>query len=205
MSGGGGGLAVALLMHDFDEGPRSASARDVAALARGLAELGHRPTVLCCGRGPTRVSVSEGFEVISVRRLPEAPLRARGFAVPLTQAPTVLRALRRGGYDLAHAFTPVDAWVAQGSRRLGGPPVVFTATQPPRRENLADRRLRLRQVAAAFEASDAVTAADEAVRDSAREWLALDLEVAAISDPKRFEGIYRSCLGRRVVRAAAQT
>lgn len=189
----GGRLRVALLLHSYGD-PSPADAI-VAALASALSGLGHEPAVLAVHRGPTTTTTANGVRVVRYRRLPEAPLRVRGFTGPLTQLPWGIRAL--GGFDLAHAFTPVDAWVAQRWRRRGGGPVVYTASEPLTRDRLADARMRLDHVRAAVEDSDSVTAASEEARAALRRWLAVDAPLLAPADGAEHVAVYRDVLARR--------
>ncbi len=124
-----------------------------------------------------------GCDVAVVRAPPvaaaEALLSRRGFTGPLSHVP-VLVARLRAGFDVAHAFTAVDAAAAQAWRRLGGGRVVFTCRETLDRSGVADRRLRLATLSRAVERSDAVAAASEPVRASLLRWLAVD---APVVDP----------------------
>lgn len=125
-----------------------------------------------------------GRDVTVVRAAPvaavDALLSRRGFTGPLSHAPALVAHLRAGGFDVAHAFTAVDAAAAQAWRRLGGGRVVFTCRETLGRESVADRRLRLAALSRAVERSDAVAAASEPVRASLSRWLAVD---APVVDP----------------------
>jgi Glycosyltransferase Family 4 len=159
---------VALLHHG-----RGAPA--VHELAASLRELGHDVTVLT--RGPTAL---------------DAPLGRRGFTTPLTHLPLMLAALTRGSYDVAHAFSPQDAFAAHLWRRRSGRPVVLSLIEPIERERLADGRLRLRFLGIALEQSDAVIVHDDEGRAAAWRWLALEPPVIAPSDGEAHERLYRS-------------
>jgi len=140
--------------------------------------------------------------LVRVRALPEAPLRLRGFTGPLTHLPFALLALRRGGYDVAHAFSAPDAAAALAWRRLGGGAVVFTCAEELRRERLSDARLRLALLQAALEDSDALAVATEAGRAALRRWMALDAPVLEPRDAAGHEALYAAALTR--ARAAAR-
>jgi hypothetical protein len=161
-------------------------------LATALAESGHEPTVITCHAGPMMTEIVENVRVQRVRRLPEAALRFRGFVTPLTQLPFTLTALRGSSFDVAHAFSEIDCWAALRWRRGGGGRVVFTPSQPPTRESLADRRQRLRLISHAFGQSDAVTAPDSAVRDAIERWVGLEVPVVGGADAPGYETIYRA-------------
>jgi hypothetical protein len=182
-------LRVALLAHTIED-----PAPTWLAAAAALQDIGHDAVVLSSHRHPTRETTEHGVRVVRIARLPEAPLRWRGFTGPLTHAPLTLRALARGGYDAVHAFSPEDAAIALLSRRRTGTPVVFTAADPLDRDRLADRRLRLRLVQAAVEESDAVTAPTDALAALVERWLAVD---AAVLDPR--DGAAQVDLYRRLL------
>jgi hypothetical protein len=148
-------------------------------LVAGLRVAGHRPLL-----------VAER-ELAPV----EALLAVRGFTGSLTAVPSVLAALLRSRADVAEAFSPAAAVGALGWRRLTGRPVVFTCTEPLERGGLADRRLRLRTLAAAVEDSDALLAADEATRAALRRWMAVEAPVAGPQDTATRERLYRELLG----------
>jgi hypothetical protein len=99
----------------------------------------------------------------------EALLRRRGFTPGLS---ALAHARRLRGYDVLHAFTPIEAVAAQRHA-----PTVFTCTEVLDRGNVADRRLRLWSLERALGRSAAVTAADEAVAESLGRWFALDVPV----------------------------
>lgn len=185
-------LRLALLSHALAECPGDPAAQAATELATALAAAGHKPTVITCHRAATEVAFEDGVRVVRVRRLPEAPLRARGFATPVTQTPFTFAALRAGRFGLAHAFSPADVMAALLWRRLGGGPVVFTCVEPPCRAALADRRQRLRMLTAAFEHSDVVTAASTAARDAIRRWIALDVAVLETHHQAAYESLYRA-------------
>jgi hypothetical protein len=135
-------------------------------------------------------------DLVAARGAPgaEALLRKRGFTAALTHVPLAVAALARGGYDVAHAFTPTDALAALTWRRVhGGGVVVYTLAGPVGRDTLADRRLALRLLERALAEGDAVLAADDAARDAARRWLALDVPVL---DAAGHERLYRELLAR---------
>jgi hypothetical protein len=166
----------------------------VTDVAEALARAGHDACVVTCGRGPARRSTQAGFTVARVRRLPEAPLRVRGFERPLTHLPFALVELMSGGFDVVHSFSPADAAVARAWRRAHGGPIAFTCLIPPTRENVSSRRLTLRLLEAALERSDAVLAADDEVRAAMWRWLAVDTEALAPAD---HVALYRRLLVRR--------
>ncbi|HEX8067720.1 MAG TPA: glycosyltransferase [Thermoleophilaceae bacterium] len=163
-------MRVALLDHAHPTPP-------VRELAVALAAAGCEPAIVTVRRGLTRRTDDGGVPLVAVGRLPEAPLRLRGFERPLTHLPLSLAELVRGGYDAVHAFRPADAAAALAWRRVTGGPVVFSPAEPPGRDTVSNRRLRLRLLAAAVERSDAVTAPDEAVRAATLRWLAVEAPV----------------------------
>jgi hypothetical protein len=138
-------------------------------------------------------------EVLGARGVPpvEKVLRYRGFATPLTHVPSVVAALRRGRYDVAHALSPQDALAALLWRRRGGGAVVFSPAEPPSRETLADRRLSLRLVQRALDESDAVVALTDTTRAATARWLALEVPLIEAHDAAGWESLYRELLARR--------
>lgn len=119
-------------------------------------------------------------------------LNRRGFATPLAHVPWTMLGLLRGGFELAHAFSLSDAVAALGWRRITGRPVVVTLTEPPARERLADRRLRLWSLERVLDEADAVVAADDAVRDAMLRWLAVDAPVIPPGDGAANKRLYEA-------------
>jgi hypothetical protein len=168
------GLRVALL--------HAGGGGEIAAqLAAGLAALGHRPRAI-------------GSEAAGAVPLAERALAARGFAAGLTSIPRSLAALARDGCDVVHACSEIDAQTALLWRRLRDVPVVFTPYVPPARENLASRRLSLTLATRAFDDSDAVVAPSSEVREGARRWLALELELIDPGDAEGYAALYGRCI-----------
>jgi hypothetical protein len=163
-------LRVALLDHG------ASPANDIAAALR---EVGHDAVVL--GGGGTAL---------------DALLARRGFTTPLTHLPATFRQLAAGRYDIAHAFSPQDAYAALYWRRRSGRPVVFSCTEPIERERLADRRLRLRFLRAALEESDAVIVHDEDSRAAAWRWLSLEPPLVARGDAAALVDLYRGLIAQ---------
>lgn len=180
-------MRIALVHHSYGTEWAGAAGPLVAELARSLREAGHEPAILGSRAGPTRRETDDGVALIRLGRLPEWPLRARGFDGPLTHVPELLRELAGGGYDVAHAFSPQDAAAAA----YGPAPVVFTPSEPPRREALAERRLRLRAWEAAIRPPNVVVVPSEGHRQAVRRWLALEPELAAPHDAAAHLRIYR--------------
>jgi hypothetical protein len=173
----------------------------VTELASALAAGGDHACVIACRVGAARRSHVAGYTLVEVPRLPEAPLRVRGFERPLTHVPLAAAELLRGSFDVAHAFSPVDAIAARWWRERRGGPVAFTMLDPPTRATLANRRLTLRLVTAALGESDAVLAADPEVAAAMQRWLAVDAEVVP---PERHAELYRSLLAGPVRRRRAR-
>ena len=174
---GAGPLRVALLLH---RGAPAAAEADVADVAAGLLEEGLSATIV---RAP---------------RLPEAPLRFRGFTGPLTHVPLAAGALWRGRYDLAHAFTVPDAAAALLWRRASGRPVVFGCREVLDRSSVADRRLRLRLLTAAVEGADAVVAASPEAQEALRRWMAVDVPLIEPRGGSAHARLYRRLRGSDV-------
>lgn len=174
--------------HSYGTPWAGAAGPHVHELARALRAAGHEARVLSSRVGPTRRSDEDGFELVRLGRLPEGPLRSRAFDTPITHIPALLREIAGGGYDAVHAFSPQDAAAAAH----GPAPVAFTPVEAPRREALAERRLRLRFWEEAIRPPTAVVVPDEEGRAAAWRWLAVEPEVAAPGDAAAHERVYRS-------------
>lgn len=191
-----GSLRVAVLHHGYGSSRRSAIRGVVDDLAGALREVGHRPCVLTSHMGPPGRSLEAGVPVVWSRRRAERVLAARGFAGPLSHLPATARALASGRYDLAHALSAPDALAARLWGRCAGRPVVFGCLDPPRRENLADRRLRLWLTRSAVEDSDAVVAASLDCRAGLKRWFGVEVPVIVPDDAAGHERLYRQLLDR---------
>lgn len=180
-------LRVALLHHSYGTPYGGEAEPVVRALARALRDAGHEVHVLTSGPGPTRRRHDDGVEVVRLARLPEAPLRFRGFEDPITHIPSALRELARGAFDVAHAFSAQDAWAAIRSSA----PAVFTCASVLDRDELASRRLRASLLATAVERSGAVLVPGEAQRAALWRWMAVEASVVDPADAPAHERVYR--------------
>jgi len=170
-------VRIALL--DHEDGSAGARTRDVGALRLALAEAGHEA------------------DVIGARwALPDLPLRLRKIGERPGRLPASYLALRSGGYDLAHAFTPQDAVAALAWSRAARRPAAFSACEPLHRALLADRRLRLASLRVALERSDMVLAPDEDMADSLRHWMAVRARVVAPASAEAHLEVYAELLRR---------
>lgn len=176
-------MRVALVHHSFGTPFGGAAEPHMRELARALAAAGHEVCIVGSRVGPTRRSEADGIVVVELGRLPEGPLRSRAFDGPITHLPRVAR-LR--GFDVVHAFSPQDAAAARSTAAR----VVFTPAEPPRREALAERRLRLRFWEAAIRPPTALVVPDDERRDTAWRWLAVDAVVVAPDDAAGHERVY---------------
>jgi hypothetical protein len=167
------GLRVALVLH---RGAPRPSELALEGIIDGLADAGQAPTAV---RAAPRL---------------ELPLRWRGFTEPLTHIPLAVRALWKGGYDVAHALSAPDAQAALLWGRLSGRPVVFGCPEVLDRDRLADGRLRLRLLIAAVEETDAVVAPTPEAREALWRWLAVDASLIAPRDGAGHTRLYRRLL-----------
>jgi hypothetical protein len=170
-------VRIALLQHDHgSSGPATAHVRELA-LALGAA--------------------GEDVEVIAPTwELPDAPLRLRKIGDRPGRLPATWLALARGGYDVAHAFTPQDAAAAVLWARHSGHPAVSSVSEPLRRASLSDRRLRLALLRVALERPAAVVAPDASVADSLRRWMAVEPRVIAPGSAEGHLALYAELGGR---------
>ena len=189
-------LRVALLAHDAVSRPRTASARHAYSLARALRAAGHEPRVVCSHVGRWHNQMEDGVRSVLVTRLPETPLRRRGFTGPLTGTPGAVATLLACRIDVAHAFSAPDALAATAWRRLTGRPAVFTCAETLGRETLADRRLRLALLRRATEDTDALIAPGEAEHAALQRWLAADATVISSDDARAHVVLYGELLDR---------
>jgi glycosyltransferase involved in cell wall biosynthesis len=171
---------VALLNAWFWPEVRRGSERLVHDLAVDLLALGHRPRLLTSHPSRRRTStVEDGFEVVRSPRPPERLLALRNFQNGISHLPLSYRELRRGDDDVAHAFYPTDAVAAVRWGERSGRPVVFSYMGIPRRDALANQRLRLAIHEQATTRADAVTVLSVAARDAMWRWLRVEAEIVA--------------------------
>jgi glycosyltransferase involved in cell wall biosynthesis len=156
---------------------RRGNERLVHDLAVELARRGGEPAIVTSHPGPSERAVEEGVTVIRRRRPPDAPFRLRRMQPNLTHVPLSLAELRRGGFDLAHAFFPTDAIASTRWGAATGRPAVFTITGVMGRENVANVRFRKRILETATRRSDAVVTISQAARDAVWRWLAVEPRV----------------------------
>lgn len=138
-------------------------------------------------------TTGKGAFVVPLRR--PAPLavalEARGFSGELAGVPGAVAALLRARPEIVHAFSPAAALAGRIWRARAGGALAFTCVEELRRERLADRRLALRLLSAAVQDSDAVLAADDAVRASLERWLGVEAPVLELTDTAGHERLYR--------------
>lgn len=121
---------------------RRGAERLVHDLAGWLAGAGHEVTILTTHRSRTTVREEEGVRVVRAWRPPDRLFQRRAYEEHLGTIPAQMRSLLDADVEVAHAFFPVSAWAALRARRLGGPPVVFSAMGIPTRRYLVWRRYR---------------------------------------------------------------
>lgn len=140
---GGDSLAIALMTPCFWPEVLRGTERIARNLADGLLDREHAPTLITSHRGLPRRSVEAGLPVIRVPRPPQGFLVRRGYEAYMTHIPLSYAAVRRGKYDLAHAFYPTDALAAARWGRVTGRPAVLSYMGIPEPEWLdADRGRR---------------------------------------------------------------
>ena len=179
-----------MLLHSFKAPGANEPDRAVKELADGLVERGHEAFAFGCHSGPWERLVEQHRDVIRVHRLPERTLNARGFVTPVSHLPMLLVAMLEERVNVVHAFTAVDAQAALAYRRLTGKPMVFSFAEPPRREDLSDRRGKLWFLSRTLRGCDAVTATTAETRDAVKRWLAMDVPVVEPADADAYEALY---------------
>jgi glycosyltransferase involved in cell wall biosynthesis len=170
-------LRPALLNFAYWPEVRRGNERLVHDLATELARRGAEPAIVTSHPGASARTVEEGVTVIRRRRPPDLPLRVRRFQPNLTHVPLSLAELRRGDYDVAHAFFPTDALASTRWGEATARPAVFSITGVMGRENVANFRFRKRILEAATARSDAVVTISRAARDAVWRWLAVEPRV----------------------------
>jgi phosphatidylinositol alpha-mannosyltransferase len=159
---------------------RRGSERLAHDLAVDLVALGHHPRLLTSHpRLRTTRGIEDGFEVVRLPRPPETPLRLRNYQPALTHLPFLYRELVRGGDDVVHPIFPTDAVAAIEARKRTGVPVVFSFMGVPRRDALANLRLRMTVQARSTSECDALTVLSGVARDAVWRWLGVEAEIVA--------------------------
>jgi phosphatidyl-myo-inositol alpha-mannosyltransferase len=157
VSAAGRGERIALL-HPFHWSEvHRGTERLLSQLAAGLVADGYAPALITTHRGPRSRTREDGLEVIRNRRPPRLLPADRRHQ--LSHIPFTRRALRRGRYDLAHAFHPSDALAATAWGRRSGRPALFTAPASPPGDAGKLRAATLRRL---FERIQMVAATSEA-------------------------------------------
>ncbi|MET0927646.1 MAG: glycosyltransferase family 4 protein [Solirubrobacterales bacterium] len=154
-------MRIALLHPTYWPEVRRGSERLAHDLGLTLAARGHEVTVLTAHDGPGAVAEEHGVVVDRARR-PSRRLGLHLYEDHLENAPSIVRRLLRGGFELAHALYPADGWAAAIARRLGGPPVVLSIHGILDRPWLVARRRRAEMIRAAAAAAAATTTLSEA-------------------------------------------
>lgn len=164
-----------------------AAAPEAVALAEALARAGQLPSLIA----PEPGAAGAGIGTRPLQNLAGRLLRSRGIGDGLDRLPHDLLELTRARFDLAHAFSPMDALAALAWSRRSRSPVVLTFTEPLRRETIANRRLKLATLERAVNGADAVVAATDEVQRSLRRLLALDAPVVPAFDTGGYLSLYR--------------
>jgi phosphatidyl-myo-inositol alpha-mannosyltransferase len=173
-------VRVALLQPTYWPEVRRGSERTVHDLGLSLARRGHEVTLLTSHRSRTTIAVEDGIRIVRRWRPPDGLPLTRAYEHHLASAVNSLIGLRRGHYDVAHAFFPVDAWAAVQAQRRGGPPVVFSFMGIPIRRYLVARRYRLEMLRATVDHAAAVTVLSEAAAEPFRRYLLRDPAVLPV-------------------------
>ena len=149
------------------------SERIVHDIGAGLAQRGHEVVLITTHPGPSAARSEDGMRVIRRRRLPRPP-GAGLHELFLETVPGAALDLRRGSFDVAHAFHLSSAVAAVAARRLGGPPVVYSFHGVATRTYLVARRHRASMLRWAIAGSAATTALSAAAAASLRHHLFID-------------------------------
>jgi glycosyltransferase involved in cell wall biosynthesis len=166
-------MRIALCHPTYWPEVRRGSERLAHDLGATLAARGHDVTLLTTHSGPRSAAVEDGMRVVRGRRVPQLP-GMNWYDEYIGAVPSTLRELTRGGFDLAHALYPTDAWTARLARRFGGPPYVFSVHGIVNRPYLVRRRYRLEQFKSAADDAAAVSALSEAGAQPLRRYALAD-------------------------------
>jgi hypothetical protein len=185
-------VRIALLDSDRGDNGDSPPTLDVEVLASLLVAEGHDVTALgvsfsdASSRGP-------GLEAISLWRPPRLRVQ-RFYENDIELAPSVVWRLVRGGFDIAHAFTPGLAWAAAQAQRGGGPPFVFSFRGLLERPWLVERHYRLEMMRATAAAASACTVESGQSALAFERYLLTPAQVVTGDEPGRFEGLYATAV-----------
>jgi phosphatidylinositol alpha-mannosyltransferase len=171
------GLSVALLHPCYWPEVQRGVERLIHEHATDLIATGNTPHLITSHPGPPSRSVEDGLKITRHWRPPDGLLRRRGAQEYMTHLPFSYLSLIYGDYDVAHAFFPGDAAVAQRWSQRRGRPSIFTYPGLPERRGLSSRRGRLKLLTEAVERSDAVVALTQAAADSIQRWFGVDTRV----------------------------
>lgn len=149
------------------------SERIVHDLGAGLARRGHEVVLVTTHPGPSAVGGEDGMRVVRRRRRPRPP-GAGLYELFLETVPEAALELRRGRFDVAHAFHLSSAVAAVAARRLGGPPAVYSFHGVATRPYLVARRHRASMLRWVIAGAAATTALSTAAAASLRHHLFAD-------------------------------
>jgi phosphatidylinositol alpha-mannosyltransferase len=166
-------VRIALVHSTYWPEVRRGSERLIHDLAAELADRSHEVTILTTHEGSKTVTVEDGATVLRARRAPQVPERLR-LEQFLSDAPGTALRLRRGGFDVAQAFSLADGWAALGAARIGGPAFILTIHGIPTPTSLGARRGRSRMLRAIAKRAAAVTVLSEAAASPLREQTEID-------------------------------
>lgn len=163
-------MRIALLHPTYWPEVRRGSERLIHDLGQALANRGHDVTLITTSPGPARVCVEDEMRVVRLRRPPQIP-GLHFYEDHVANIPNLILRLMRGGFDLAHAFFPTDAWAALQARRLGGPRYIFSFHGIVNRTHLVRRRYRLEMFSQACAGAAATSVLSEAAARPFRRYL----------------------------------
>ena len=169
-------MRIALLHPTYWPEVLRGSERIIHDLGAELVARGHEVTLITSHPATATDTVEEGMRIIRARRPPRPP-GAGVYEHHIVNALNVARHLRRGRFDVAQAFFPVDAWVAAKLRRRGGPPVIATLHGIPTRQYLVARRYRLEMLRTVAAQAGECTVLSEAAARPFRRYLFRDPRV----------------------------
>jgi phosphatidylinositol alpha-mannosyltransferase len=170
-------LRVALLNPCFWPEVQRGAERVLRELADDLVAAGHAPRLITSHPGLPRRSVEDGLPVVRHWRPPDRFLQRRGVQQYVTHLPFSALSLERGDDDLAVAFYPTDAVVARRWGARHGRPSVFWHGGVAQRDQLANRRYRLRVLEEAIGGCDAVVVSSRAAAAGIRRWFGVEARV----------------------------
>ena len=149
---------------------RRGTERVIHDLGAELAARGHEVTLLTTQPRVSADAMEDGLRVRRSRRPPPVPGLGL-YELYLETVPELVWSLRRGDFDVVHAFYLSSAFGAALAGRVGGPPFVYSFHGIPTRRYLVARRRRIWMLEDVVKRARAVSVLSEAAAQPFRRYL----------------------------------